>query len=91
MAALVNSLSCGIVLRTDGGDVHDLVGGIRRLELRYRELSHHAATSVCPVWETQQAVVSRIVRARSSITYDNNLSPARRERRSNPAPAGSAS
>lgn len=91
MAELVKTLGCGIVLRTDGGDVHDLVGGIRRLEAQYRELTHHAATSLAPVWETQQPVVSRIVQAHSSTTYDNSLSPARRERRSNPAPAGSAS
>jgi len=81
MAKLVNAGRCGVVLRTDGGDVNDLSEGLRRLEAGYEEYSAQAAAPRGLMWESQDAVIARTIDPLVHGVYENSLSAAGLERR----------
>jgi glycosyltransferase involved in cell wall biosynthesis len=76
MADLVNARQCGVVLRTDGADIDDLCEGFRRLESGYEAFKANAAKTHGLLWESQQAVVARIVEPVLLGAHENSLSPA---------------
>jgi glycosyltransferase involved in cell wall biosynthesis len=81
MAGLVNATRCGVVLKTDGGDVDDLCDGLQRLEAGYDECSEQAAEPRDLLWESQNAVIARTIESLVYGTYENSLSAAGLERR----------
>jgi glycosyltransferase involved in cell wall biosynthesis len=81
MATLVNASRCGIVLRSDGGDVKDLCDGIRRLEAGYKAIAEQAAAPRGLMWESQNAVIARVIDPLVPGIYENSLSAAGFERR----------
>jgi glycosyltransferase involved in cell wall biosynthesis len=76
MADLVNARRCGVVLRTDGASADDVCEGLRRLESGYEAFKASAARTHGLLWESQQAVVARIVEPTLFGAHENSLSPA---------------
>ena len=81
MAGLVKAARCGVVLRTDGGDVKDVCEGLRKLEAGYKEFAEHAAAPRDLMWESQNEVIARTIAPLVFGRYENSLSAAGLERR----------
>jgi glycosyltransferase involved in cell wall biosynthesis len=81
MATLVGQARCGVVLQTDGGAVDDICDGLSRLEAGYDEFSEQAAAPRDLLWESQDAVIARIIEPLVYGRYENSLSAAGLERR----------
>jgi len=67
MAELVRACRCGVVLKSDGGDVADVCAGLKRLEAEHHELVRAAAMKRNLNWESQLETVARVAGIRRSL------------------------